>query len=49
MRFDTVVSLYKIADVQKDGLLIDDRIIKKQEIRNTLYHMNFARQLEQLD
>ncbi len=28
MRFDTVLSYYDVVDVQKDGLLIDEKIIK---------------------
>ncbi|MCP3666908.1 MAG: hypothetical protein GY696_31180 [Gammaproteobacteria bacterium] len=49
MRLDTVISLYEIADVQKDGLLIEEKIIKKQEVRESLMSMKFEQQLEHLD
>ncbi|MCP3666249.1 MAG: hypothetical protein GY696_27745 [Gammaproteobacteria bacterium] len=35
--------------MQKDGMLIDEKIIKNTEIRNALFHLTLEQQLEHLD
>ncbi|MCP4268200.1 MAG: hypothetical protein GY777_21940, partial [Candidatus Brocadiaceae bacterium] len=49
MRFDTVISQYDVLDVQRDGLLLDEKVIKNTEIRNALVHLNLKQQLIHLD
>ncbi len=49
MRFDTVLSQYDVIDVQRDGLLIDEKVIKNPEIRNVLVHLTLEQQLNHLE